>query len=101
LKVLTIPSRSEPITKTLNTFKWPRSSINTRLHHNQVEVWVSQMHFVGELITVQVRVTIKTSPSYPLSCFKSMCSQVQDLKVMSKISYKKFDAVFVRATLLS
>jgi hypothetical protein len=47
---------------------------------------------------VQVKVIMITSSSSPQSYFGSMHSQEQDLKEMSKIYYKRFDAVFIRAT---
>jgi hypothetical protein len=53
----------------------------------------NQTHFQGALITVQVKVTMIIPPSYPLSSFESMHSQVQDSKTMSKTFFEKFDAV--------
>jgi hypothetical protein len=50
---------------------------------------------IDELIMVQVKGTMTTSLSSPLSYFESMHPQVQDSKARSKIYYEKFDTVFV------
>jgi hypothetical protein len=60
---------------------------------SQVKVWVNLTHSLGKLITVQVKGTMTTSLSSPLSNFESICSWAQDSKVRSKIYYETFDAV--------
>jgi hypothetical protein len=89
--VLTTLLRSRMTTKTSNTFKSPRSSINIRkggcstcwdltlrFTISQVKVWANQTHCQGELSMAQVKVIMTTSPSSPQTSFKSMHSQVQD-----------------------
>jgi hypothetical protein len=73
-----------PITRTSNIFESLRSSIDAKLDGcctcrdltsrftiSQVEVWVGQMHSLGKLITVQVKVIMTTSLSYPPNYFAS------------------------------
>jgi hypothetical protein len=69
---------------------------NFTLHHKPGQSMGKPMHFWGKLIMAQVKVIMITSPSSPQSYFKSMHSQEQDSKEMSKIYCKRFDVVFTR-----